>query len=250
MPEPPIENHHLQGRDEFAHSSAADDALWNAIARGGFCEEVAHNSSSWTSHDFAGIGPECKKSWRSPEDGRPCWQYWSSSDFYTRPRPGNCPLERGVYNYNPDVPHAIGTVCDITRPRGQGFLHSELLAAVCLLKAQIDSPSRYHGHHVCPILIVSFPARFSARIIQACFQNGKVVIRPSRLINLYTRTVSPEVKLVIWWLNSRPVGGTRLLVRAVPNLDQLDDNFDFPVQATDVSEVLPQDNCERRSTEA
>jgi hypothetical protein len=95
------------------------------------------------------------------------------------------------------------------------------------------------------ILIVSFPARFSARIIQACFQNGKVVIRPSRLINLYTRTVSPEVKLVIWWLNSRPVGGTRLLVRAVPNLDQLDDNFDFPVQATDVSEVLPQDNCER-----
>ncbi|KAJ4169840.1 hypothetical protein NW754_005987 [Fusarium falciforme] len=47
----PIENHHLQGRDEFAHSSAADDALWDAIARSGFCEEVAQNSSSWTPHE-------------------------------------------------------------------------------------------------------------------------------------------------------------------------------------------------------
>ena len=51
-PQPkPIENHHLQGRDEFAHGSAADDALWDAIARAGFCEEVAQNSSSWTPHE-------------------------------------------------------------------------------------------------------------------------------------------------------------------------------------------------------
>ncbi|KAI8671662.1 hypothetical protein NCS57_00642000 [Fusarium keratoplasticum] len=221
----PIENRHLQGRDEFAHSSAADDAF------------------------FAEIGPECKKSWRSPEDGRPCWQYWSSGDFYMRPHPGNCPPERGVSNYNPDVPHAVGTVCDIARPRGQSSLHSELLAAVCLLKAQIDSPSRYLGHHVCHILIVSFHARFSARIIQAYFQNGKVVIRPSRLINLHTRTISPEVKLVIRWLNSRPVGDTRLPVQAVPILDQVDDNFDLPVQVTDVEGVLPQDTCERQAIE-
>lgn len=67
------------------------------------------------------------------------------------PRPGNFPRKRGLSNYNPDVPHAAGTVYDISRPRGQGFLHSELLAAVCLLKAQIGSPSRYLDHHVCPV---------------------------------------------------------------------------------------------------
>lgn len=99
------------------------------------------------------------------------------------------------------------------------------------------------------VLIVSFHARFSARIIQAYFQNGKVVIRPSRLINLHTRAVSTEVKLVIRWLNSRPVGDTRLPVQAVPILDQVDDNFDFPVQVTDVLGVLPQDTCERQATE-
>ncbi|KAI8677366.1 hypothetical protein NCS56_00626500 [Fusarium sp. Ph1] len=239
----------LRSEDEFSHSSTANEAWWHAIARGGFCEEVAQNSSSWTPHDFAGIGPECKRFWRSPEDSRPCWQYWSSSDFYMRPRPGNCPPERGVSNYNPDAPHAVGTACDIARPRGQSFLHSELLAAVYLLKAQTDSPSRYLGHHTCPILIVSFHARFSACIIQIYFQNGKVVIRPSRLINLHTRTVSPEIKLVIRWLNSRPVGDTRLPVQAVPILDQVDDNFDLPVQVTDVSGVLPQDTCERQAIE-
>ncbi|EEU39854.1 uncharacterized protein NECHADRAFT_79494 [Fusarium vanettenii 77-13-4] len=245
----PIKNHHFQGRDESAHSIATEEACWDAMARSGFCEEVAQNSSSWTPHDFTGIGLVCKRSWRSPEDGRPRWQFWLSGDFYMRPRPGNCPRKRGVSNYNPDVPHAVGTVCDITRPRDQGFLHSELLAAVYLLKAQIGSPSRYLGHHVCPVLIVSFHARFSARIIQAYFQNGKVVIRPSRLINLHTRTVSTEVKLVIRWLNSRPVGDTRLPVQAVPVLDQVEDNFDLPVQVTDALGVSPEDTCERQATE-
>jgi len=78
-------------------------------------------------------------------------EFWLSGDFYMRPRPGNCPRKRGVSNHNPDVPHAVGTVCDVTRPRDQGFLHSELIAAVYLLKAQIGSPSRYLGHHVCPV---------------------------------------------------------------------------------------------------
>lgn len=47
----PIENHHLQGRDEDAHCIATEEALWDAMARGGFCEEVAQNSSSWTPHE-------------------------------------------------------------------------------------------------------------------------------------------------------------------------------------------------------
>lgn len=106
-----------------------------------------------------------------------------------------------------------------------------------------------HVSDLSQVLIVSFHARFSARIIQGYFQNGKVVIRPSRLINLHTRTVSPEVKLVIRWLNSRPVGDTRLPVQAVPILDHVDDNFDLAIQVTDVLGNLPQDTCERQAIE-
>ncbi|KAL2693679.1 hypothetical protein Neosp_000240 [[Neocosmospora] mangrovei] len=47
----PVKNHHLQGRDEDAHSTATENALWDAMARGGFCEDVAQNSSSWTPHE-------------------------------------------------------------------------------------------------------------------------------------------------------------------------------------------------------
>lgn len=147
--------------------------------------------------------------------------------MWPRP-PGNYPVKPRALHYNRHVPHAVGTVHDMAQPLHQGLLRSELLMAVSLLKAQIRWKHMYIDHRVYPVrlhwnilpgladalqvLVVSFHARYSARILQAYLQNGKVVIRPSRLINLHTRTISPEVHLVIRWLNSRPVGDTRLPV--------------------------------------
>ncbi|KAK7426110.1 hypothetical protein QQZ08_007420 [Neonectria magnoliae] len=189
-------------------------------------------------HDFISHRkhPEYHESWPSPDDGRLCWQNWSSDAYYMWPRPpGNYRFKRGAPQYNPDVPHAVGTVNDMARPLRQGLLRSELLTAVSLLKAQIRWPRMYIDHHVCPVLVVSFHARFSARVLQAYFQNGKIVIRPSRLINLHTRTISPEVRLVIRWLNSRPVGDTHLPLGV---LEKFDEEAASPVEVSDKQEVL------------
>ncbi|UPK89953.1 hypothetical protein LCI18_000888 [Fusarium solani-melongenae] len=187
-----------------------------------------------TSFIPSGKAPECEMSWPSQEGTK--WQIWTSGRFYMRTHPpGNRSWRRGESRYNPDLPHAVVTIHDMARPLGDDLLRSELLMPVCLLKAQIRWPSMYLGHQVCPVLVVNFPSRFSARILQAYFQNGKVVIRPSRLINLYTRTISPEVRLVIRWLNSRPVGDTR---KPIPATEQLDDNATLPVEVPDVPDIL------------
>ncbi|KAJ4324545.1 hypothetical protein N0V84_003824 [Fusarium piperis] len=85
------------------------------------------------------------------------------------------------------------------------MLRSELCIAVGLLKEQVRQTRVYIDHYIYP----------------AYFQNGKVVVRPSRLINLYTTVITPEVRLVIRWLNSRAVGETRLPISEAEQSDDL-----------------------------
>lgn len=140
---------------------------------------------------------------------------------------------------------------DSSRPLHQGVLRSELRVAVGLLREQIRRTRVYVDHYIYPVssssdkplqcpttrsdtiqvLVVSFHGRFSARITQAYFQNGKVVIRPSRLIDLHTPVMSTEVGLVIRWLNSRAVGETRL---PIPEAEQFDDPVPTEVEVSDV----------------
>lgn len=70
---------------------------------------------------------------------------FESGDFYMWSR------GPGEIGYHPDVPHAVVTVYDMTSPRDQGILRSELLVAVSLLKAQIRNLEFYVDHHVCPV---------------------------------------------------------------------------------------------------
>lgn len=100
----------------------------------------------------------CQKSWLSPEDGRPRWQFWTPGYFYMRIRsPGGHPLRPGASRFNPDSPHAAVSIYDMARPLGEGLLRSELLMAVCLLKEQIRWPGMYLDHHVYPVRLC--PAR-------------------------------------------------------------------------------------------
>ncbi|KAJ4329401.1 hypothetical protein N0V84_000035 [Fusarium piperis] len=150
----PIKNHKLRGRNELAHRHAANDAWYDAKARGYFCEVAGWSESGWRDHDFiiSRKARGCQKSWPSPEDGRPCWQFWTHGNFYMRARPpSDYPSEPDASLYNPDLPHAAVTIYDMARPPCEGLLRSELLMAVCLLKAQIRWPGMYLDHHVYPV---------------------------------------------------------------------------------------------------
>ena len=56
---------------------------------------------------------------------------------------------------------------------------------------------------------MSFHGRFSARIVQVHYDNERLIVRPSRLLNIYTTFPSADVKLAIRWLMSWPIGDTR-----------------------------------------
>ncbi|KAI8651686.1 hypothetical protein NCS55_01414500 [Fusarium keratoplasticum] len=141
--------------------------------------------------------------WFARQTGQPCADFWRSGEYYAW-HPGSDEMD----SLHPSVPHAVATVYDSSRPRLQGMLRSELRVAVYLLKEQIRKTSVYIDHCICPVLAFSFHGRFSARITQAYFENGNVIVRPSRLVNIDTPDISSEVRLIIRWLNSRPVGDT------------------------------------------
>ncbi|KAM5353708.1 hypothetical protein ACJ41O_000358 [Fusarium nematophilum] len=234
----PIKHHRLRDGDEIEYEVAARYALRDAQARADFCEKAAREASGWIRHEFMPNEkkPWCQESWPSPDDGHPYWQQWESGLYYMWPRPpGNYPFKRGAPRYNRDVPHAFGTAYDMARPLRGGVLRSELSMAVSLLKAQIRWPDMYVDHEVYPALVVSFHGRFSARVIQAYFQNGRMVLRLSRLVDLYTRVISPEVRLITRWLNSKPIGDTRL---PVSEEKPRDNNASSPIEVPDTPIVL------------
>lgn len=58
----------------------------------------------------------------------------------------------GLYEPHPDIPHTMGTVYDIDSPKGTDYvLRSELLIAICLLKARIRAVDSSLDHRVCPV---------------------------------------------------------------------------------------------------
>lgn len=127
------------------------------------------------------------------------------------------PSSESIFRYNPDIPHALGTAWDISRPRHGSLLRSELIVANALLKTQIRHTHMFLHHKVFPVLLVSFHDRYSARILQAHLENGRMVVRPSRLLNMHTAKLSADAKLAIRWLNCRPVGETRYPILKLPS---------------------------------
>ncbi|EEU41736.1 uncharacterized protein NECHADRAFT_87757 [Fusarium vanettenii 77-13-4] len=193
-----------------------------------FCQEAAKVESSWATHGYihGRKAPCSERIWFSTDNDQPFRDFWTSGEYYRWKRGA------GTFDcHNPNVPHAVATVYDSSRPLHQGMLRSELRVAVGLLREQIRRTRVYVDHYIYPVLVVSFHGRFSARITQAYFQNAKVVVRPSRLIDLHTPVMSTDVGLVIRWLNSRAVGETRL---PIPEAEQFDDPVPTEVEVSDV----------------
>ena len=90
----------------------------------------------------------------------------------------------------------------------------------------------YHANKWIQVLVLGCHSRFSSRIVQAYFYNGKMIIRPSRLLNMHTRTVSPDVCLAIRWLNACPVGDTRWPISDPAKLGDDEAALKFKKQAT------------------
>lgn len=98
----------------------------------------------------------------------------------------------------------MGSVVNVARPEKDGLLHSELAVAVCMIKTQLRHKPQYKGHRVYPVLLLSFHNIFSARVIQAHVDNGRLVVRSPRLLKLHSATLPTDAKLAIRWLNPIP----------------------------------------------
>ncbi|POR38229.1 Uncharacterized protein TPAR_01572 [Tolypocladium paradoxum] len=198
-------------QDQFYVSS---DFKLDAELRRRWFINATNSVSAWAPHKYVkSSSTPAFCSWWDTSEG-PRWHQFQSVDYFMWPRAPR------VLRYNPEVPHALGTTIDSRIPADGGLLRSELLLAVCLLKAQIRQPRWFQDHEICPALVISFHGRFSARVVQAYYHNGRLVVRASRLVNLHVPTLSPDICLLARWVNARPVGNTRRADAETPAEDE------------------------------
>jgi hypothetical protein len=252
----PIEYHSFRNADGSLLECEAQATARNAEFRDIFCCNNTGQISGWVNHwyrittpfpqintnnccgSFASRSkaPFFRQSWESPHNGKPEAHVFYSGHFFMWP---NGPEPRQQWERNPNVPHAMATVYDSRVPRDGGLLRSELLMAIRLIKTQFSDLHIYLDHRVCPvrnglrflclassflttfqILVVSFHGRFSARLVQACVENGRFIVRPSRLLNMHVATITHDVRLALQWLNCRPVGDTRFPTKKNETFDK------------------------------
>ncbi|PNY26220.1 Uncharacterized protein TCAP_03850 [Tolypocladium capitatum] len=211
---PPLDYKKQRSSEWYGHMFFSNDCMGDARTRHQFFQNATDAIIDWGWHLFVKKTsiPRFYRSWTTPEGPR--GHQFQSINFFIWPRGDK------DWRYNPEVPHALGTTVDSCYPADGGILRSELLLAICLLKAQIRQPKWFQDHELCPVLAISFHGRFSARVVQAYYQNGRLVVRPSRLLNLHTPTMSPDVRLLARWLNARPIGNTRQADAETPAEDE------------------------------
>ncbi|KJZ76694.1 hypothetical protein HIM_04030 [Hirsutella minnesotensis 3608] len=188
------------GCQELARRSLADA---RRIAR--CCESTAWRASRWSTHRYVSERGRPEAAQVSRAAGSTSFHYFAAGSYRMWPRgPG-----WRDWLYDPDVPHAMGTVYDMAAPREAAVLRSELLFATSLLKASVLDSDMFLEHKTCPILVVSFHARFSARVLQVHLESGHMVVRASRLLDLHAGHGSQDFARVVRWLDCRPMGDTR-----------------------------------------
>lgn len=195
----PINLNRLPDADAFAHGAVKD-----ARMLAGFCRAAAKREGDWIRNIRVPdhLVTYDQKVW-TDSHGHCHALHFDCSDYYMWPK------APGSFEYHPDIPHAIATVHDSVRLRNDGILRSEMIVAIGLMKTHMRKLNNFPDHRVFPVMVMSFHSMFSARIIQAHVEKGKLVVRPSRIMNLFTATMPPDAKLAIRWLNARPIGDTR-----------------------------------------
>lgn len=270
----PIKCYWLRNADAVHLESQAVETSRDAQFRDLFCYNNTTEISGWANHWY-GIetlvpkvntnhccgsfvsrskAPYFRQTWESPHDGKPHAHVFHSGHFFMWP--DGPELDR-QWEYNSNVPHAMATVCDSRAPRNGGLLRSELLMAIRLIKTQMADPHTFLDHRVCPVrndprflclassflttfqvLVISFHGRFSARLVQGCVENGRFIVRPSRILNMHVATITDDVRLVLQWMNCRPVGDTRFPTKENELVDKED-------SVEDVRVGFPQIKCEQ-----
>ncbi|CAG9996879.1 unnamed protein product [Clonostachys byssicola] len=141
-----------------------------------------------------------ERGWRSPS-GEPVvqecgWVPWYyAKDFYG--------------THEPTIPHALGTVWDNMPAKQQQIQKSELRLILGLIKGQLKFPLLWPRHRIFPALVISFQSRFTARIVQGHLENGQIVLRLSRLLDMHTPGLPPDGRIIIQWMRSQPMAETR-----------------------------------------
>ncbi|CAH0019857.1 unnamed protein product [Clonostachys rhizophaga] len=140
------------------------------------------------------------------------WQKWMySEDDYSNPVS--------------TIPHALGAIYDNIPAKEQQVQKSELYLLLMLIRGQLKQASIWPRHRIIPALAISFHSRFTARIVQAHLENGQVVLRLSRLLNLHTAKRPVDGKIIIKWLGCRPMGDTRMGPPPIIHHDDGDEEF-------------------------
>uniref|UniRef100_A0A8H7KFI5 Uncharacterized protein n=1 Tax=Bionectria ochroleuca TaxID=29856 RepID=A0A8H7KFI5_BIOOC len=161
------------------------------------------------------------RTWRWTHHSRPCWKgerymqkAWLNSSH--EPILHECGWEMWMYSEDdygnpvPTIPHALGAIYDNIPAKEQQVQKVELYLLLMLIRSQLKNARAWPRHRIIPALAISFHSRFTARIVQAHLENGQVVLRLSRLLNLHTAKRPVDGKIIIKWLGCRPMGDTRM----------------------------------------
>ncbi|VUC32695.1 unnamed protein product [Clonostachys rosea] len=140
------------------------------------------------------------------------WRMWTySEDDYSHPVP--------------TIPHALGAIYDNIPAKEQQVQKSELYLLLMLIKEQLKDARSWPRLRIVPALAVGFHSRFTARIVQAHLENGQVVLRLSRLLNLHTAKHPVDGKIIIKWLGCRPMGETGTVLPPIVLPDDRDEKI-------------------------
>ncbi|CAI6090623.1 unnamed protein product [Clonostachys chloroleuca] len=165
----------------------AEPKAWHWTHNSQSCRKgnPAYMRKAWFSRSGEPVSHECG------------WKKWTySEDAYSNPVS--------------TIPHALGAIYDNIPAKEQQVQKSELYLILVLIGGQLKQAGIWPRHRIIPALAISFHSRFTARIVQAHLENGQVVLRLSRLLNLHTAKRPVDGKIIIKWLGCRPMGDTRM----------------------------------------
>ncbi|KAK4238971.1 hypothetical protein C8A03DRAFT_32970 [Achaetomium macrosporum] len=124
-----------------------------------------------------------------------------------------------------NAPH-LGAVVLGSAESGEGdVLHSELIAAVGPLQLQFRRDD-FWRHHTLPALVFSFQHDRLARITQSHFDGQSLVLRQSRLLDLYGDEPTVDAYHMMRWIANRPIGDARFGTADVKEEREIRDNHD------------------------
>ncbi|KAK4187377.1 hypothetical protein QBC35DRAFT_498878 [Podospora australis] len=100
----------------------------------------------------------------------------------------------------------------------------DITTAMAFLRWQFHR-KHFRKHHTLPSLVFSFQHDKYCRITQFHFKRQRLILRPSRRLNLATNEPTDEAYHILRWLMTNPVGDTAL--REQPKEEEEEKELDW-----------------------